>query len=193
MGTEPTNSEAGGPLTEDHYRELALAKDRAKPIRRATRMAAFNGWTIAGIAVLSAPFALFGLVGLLVTIGLCVVAFLEFRGRRELLKFNPSGATLLGWNQVGFLTLIVAYCLWMLFGGATDIQNSRELSQLVGASQLDLYRSIIVGFYTAVIAISAVFQGGNAIYYFTRRKYVVDYLAKTPQWVRDFQYASNPS
>ena len=190
METEPIVPEAGGPLTQHHYDELALANDRAKPIRRASRVAAFNGWTIAIIAFLSAPFAVFGLDGLLVTVGLFVVAYLEFRGRREMLKFNPSAASLLGWNQVGFLMLILGYCCWMIFGGATDIQSNPELSQLLGAAGLELYRSMVVAFYVTVIALSVVFQGGNAIYYFTRRKHIVAYLQQTPQWVRDFQRAS---
>jgi hypothetical protein len=182
--------EAGGPLTQHHYDELAKANDRAKPIRRASRVAAFNGWTIALIALLSAPFAVFGLDGLLVTVGLFVVAYLEFRGRHQMLKFNPSAASLLGWNQVGFMMLILAYCCWMIFAGATEIQAIPGLSQLLGADGLELYRTMVVAFYGTVIALTMVFQGGNAIYYFTRRKYIVAYLQQTPQWVRDFQRVS---
>lgn len=188
----PTSGVSGpdGPLTEDHYRELALAKERARPIRRASRVASFNGWTIAVIAILSLPFAFFGLDGVLVTTGLFVVAFIEFLGRNRLLKLNPSAAHLLGWNQVGFLTMIVIYCLWMLFRGAEDIAANPELSELLGRDGLQLYRSIVVAFYGTVIALSVAFQGGNAIYYFTRRKHIVAYLEQTPQWVRDFQRAT---
>ncbi len=34
---------------------------------------------------------------------------------------------------------------------------------------------------------SVVFQGLNAIYYFTRRKLVASYLEETPDWVVDVQ------
>jgi hypothetical protein len=78
----------------------------------------------------------------------------------------------------------------MMLGGAADIRATPELSQLLGADGLELYRSMVVGFYGTVIALSLVFQGGNAIYYFTRRKCVVAYLQQTPQWVRDFHRAT---
>jgi hypothetical protein len=32
-----------------------------------------------------------------------------------------------------------------------------------------------------------VFQGVNAIYYFTRRRHVEAYIAQTPEWIRDLQ------
>ncbi|KAA5542776.1 efflux RND transporter permease subunit [Roseiconus nitratireducens] len=198
--TDPTTSDGplspdgpqapDGPLTPEHYDELARAKDRIKPIRRAAGVAAFNGWTIAIIAALSLPFAVLGWDGLLVSIGLFIVAYFEFRGRRQLLKFDPGGASLLGWNQVGFLSLIIVYCLWMLFGGTSDIENHPELSQFLGTAGKELYRSLVITLYGSVIVLSLVFQGGNAIYYFTRRKYVDAYLHETPQWVRDFQRAT---
>jgi hypothetical protein len=153
-------------------------------------VAAFNGWTIGAIAVLSLPFAFFGWDGLLVTIGLFIVAGLEFRGRSQLQKFVPSAASLLGWNQIGFLILIVVYCLWMVLVGAENIRANPQISQLLGADGLRLYRSIVVAFYGTVIALSVAFQGGNAIYYFSRRKHIVAYLQQTPQWVRDFQHAT---
>src|SRR5690348_9835129 len=91
------------PLTIEHRRELVAARDRAKMIRKTARVAAFNGWTTAIIAALSVPFSLMSASGLALTAVLAVVAFNEFRGRKRLLNFDPRGATLLGWNQVGFL------------------------------------------------------------------------------------------
>ena len=106
------------PLTAEHRRELSAARDRAKTIRKAARVAAFNGWTSAIVAAFSAPFSLFSPVGLALTVGIALVAFNEFRGRKRLLNFDPSGATLLGWNQLGLLAMIVAYCLWMMQASA---------------------------------------------------------------------------
>jgi hypothetical protein len=54
-----------GPLSTEHFQELSRADDRAKLIRKAARVAAFNGWTTAIIAALSAPFALFSVAGFL--------------------------------------------------------------------------------------------------------------------------------
>jgi hypothetical protein len=182
-----------GPLTSEHHHELTLAKGRAKSIRKAANVAAFNGWATAIIAALSAPFALFSVAGFLVAAGLAFVAHNEFRGRRRLLDRDPSSATFLGWNQVGLFALIAVYCLWMLFTSygsfASELQAKPELESALGP--LDefegLYRVIVVGFYGTVITLSAIFQGLNALYYFTRRKYVNAYLRETPAWVQEIE------
>ncbi|TWU04242.1 hypothetical protein [Stieleria varia] len=186
-----TENSPAAPLSEQHFQELAFATQRALPVRRAARVAAFNGWITAIIAALSLPFAVTGLIALLVAIGLGVVAFLEFRGRRQLLAFKPEGATLLGWNQAGFMTLIIAYCCWMLFSGATDLDAHPEYAQLLGAQGRELYRSLVVAFYSAVIVLTVIFQGGNSLYYFSRRKHVATYLEQTPKWVQDLQQANS--
>ena len=49
------------------------------------------------------------------------------------------------------------------------------------------YRWLVVGFYGTVIALIAVFQGLNAIYYFTRRKHVESYVRETPAWVLEIE------
>ncbi|MCS7469212.1 hypothetical protein NZK35_21385 [Stieleria sp. ICT_E10.1] len=186
MDTEPIASPSGGPLNEDHYRELLAATNLIKPIRRAARVAAFNGWTVGFIAALSFPFAFFALDGLAITVGLSAVCFLELWGRRKLLKLDPSATTWLGWNQVGFLALIVAYCLWMLLGEAPDISANPELSRLLGSDGQQLYQALNLTVYGGVIVLSVIFQGGNAIYYFTRRRYLMAYQQQTSPWVREF-------
>src|SRR3954466_8096324 len=80
-----------GPLTADHRRELSAARERARVIRKAGRVAAFNGWTTAIIAAGSAPFAFGSPITVALTAGLALVAFNEFRGRKRLLNFDPSG------------------------------------------------------------------------------------------------------
>jgi hypothetical protein len=185
-----------GPFADEHRHELALANERAKRIRKAAGVAAFNGWAAGIFAVCSAPFALFSIAGLVVTVGLSIVAYNEFRGRHRLLRFDSSSPALLGWNQIGLMTLIVVYCLWMLFVGLTgagpfaaEIGANPELAE--ARSTLDqfdgLYKALVVAFYGTVMALSVIFQGLNALYYFTRRKYVEAYVQETPEWVRDLQ------
>jgi len=183
-----------------HRRELADARDRAKTIRKAARVAAFNGWTTAAVAALSATFLLMDRSGLAIamTLGLSIVAFNEFRGRKRLLNFDPSAATLLGWNQLGLLAMIVAYCLWMLSGSSADAAAALS-SQMPSASERELlgmagdleglYKTVTLAMYGGTIVLSLLFQGGNALYYFTRRRHVEDYIAETPGWVRDVQAA----
>jgi hypothetical protein len=193
-----------GPLTAEHRQELALAADRVTPIRKAARVATFNAWVTGIIAALSLPFALFSVEGFLVAVGLAIVAYNEFRGRRRLLEFDPSAATLLAWNQLGFLTLIVVYCLWAIYAGLTgDSPFAAALAanpELFGGDNGDLtvwgdnlYRLCLVGFYGTVIVLSVIFQGLNAVYYITRRKYVQKYVAETPEWIRNLHRATVPA
>jgi hypothetical protein len=191
------------PLSVAHRRELADARDRAKTIRKAARVAAFNGWTTGAAAVFSAMFLFFDRSGIAIaiTVGLSIVAYNEFRGRKRLLNFDPSGATLLGWNQLGLLAMIVIYCLWMLSGSSAEAASAlssqmksnteRELLSMAGDLE-GLYKTATLAMYGGAIVLSLLFQGGNALYYFTRRRHVEDFIAETPQWVRDVQGGSIP-
>jgi hypothetical protein len=187
---------ADRPLSVTHLNELAAARDRAKSIRKAARVAAFNGWTTATFAACSALFALFDPSGWLITAGLALVAYNEFRGRKRLLAFDPSAASLLGWNQLGLLAMITVYCLWSMFTSSSstatlsaEFKDLKDLDSILsdyGGTQ-GLVRSLSYGVYGSVIVLSALFQGGNALYYFTRRRLVDDFVAQTPDWVREVQ------
>ena len=196
MSVATIGSVSDGPLTREHHHELALAAGRAKKIRKAAGVAAFNGWTTGIFAAVSAPFAPFSVAGFLVTAGLTLIAYNEFQGRKRLLRFDPSSPWLLGWNQVALLTLITVYCLWMLFTGLTvqahslrkwkRIPKSPPHSARLTSSIISI-RVLIAAVYGTVIVFSAVFQGLNALDYFTRRKHVEAYLHETPHWVLDVQ------
>jgi hypothetical protein len=188
-------------LTPEHRHELVLANVRAKKIRRAAGVAAFNGWATGSLAALSAPFALSGMANVCVTVGLSVIAYNEFRGRKRLLQFDPEAPVLLGWNQIGLMMLILVYCLWMLFttfsgagAFATEIAANPELAGAIGSmKEFDqLYKDLAVAIYGAVIGISVAFQGLNALYYFTRRKHVIAYVRETPKWVLNLQQVMTP-
>lgn len=188
------------PLSDVHHRALVAARDRAEPVRRVGRVATFNAWTTAILAGLSAPFAIFSVAGFVIFVGLSLVAWNEFRGRRRLLEFDPAGATILGWNQLGLLALITIYCLWAIYsnlwGSASidaQLRANPELQAAFGSldGMSQLIQPIVLAFYGLVIALSALFQGGNALYYFTRRKYVEKYANETPAWVIDLQRAAS--
>jgi hypothetical protein len=186
-------------FTLAHTQELARASERAAKVRKAARVAGFNGWMSALLAACSAPFAIFGIDGLAVAVVLAIVAFNEFRGRKRLLAFDPGAAALLGWNQLGLLAVIVVYCLWSTYTNLTDanplaadLKANPEIGELFGGARGfdDLLGKIVIAFYGLVILLSAIFQGANAYYYFTRRKYVQTYLDQTPAWVRELQRAT---
>ncbi len=140
-------------------------------------------------------------VAIAITLGLLIVAYNEFRGRKGLLNFDPRAATLLGWNQVGLLVMVVVYCLWMLSGSSAEaagamssqLQSASERELLSMAGDLEgLYKTATLAMYGGAIALSVLFQGGNALYYFTRRRHVEDFIAETPEWVREVQGGSIP-
>jgi hypothetical protein len=194
----PLNSQAqAGLLTPELRHQLMLAKERTKPIRKAASVAAFNGWATGIIAALSAPFALFSIAGFLMTLGLVIVAYNEFRGRKRLLEQDPASTAYLGWNQIGLFLLIAAYSLWMLFTSigsfAAELHTKPELEAALGSLRGfdELYRRFVVGFYGTVIVLSAIFQGVTAFYYFTRRKHVDTYLQKTPAWAQEIRLATS--
>ncbi len=189
-------SEPDEPLSQSQLREVGAARDRAGKIYKAAAVAKFNGWMTGIVAACSAPFALFSLSGFLVTVALSLVTYNEFKGRRRLLQFDRDSPAFLGWNQVGFLALIILYCTWMLGVGLTsedpflaELKANPEIQAVFGSPvELDqTYRLLVVAFYGAVIVLSVVFQGLSALYYFSRRKYVEAYLRDTPEWVLDLQ------
>ena len=204
-----------GPLSPAHYKVLAAAEDRSKKIRRAANIARFNGYCTAFFAIVSALFTVFSTVldslsnsffnsisvlGLIVTLGLTVVAYNEFRGRKRLLNFEPAAATYLGWNQIGFLALIIGYCVWRLYEGLTtpiaeQVQSMPEFQSLsqefgfqnLGTSLEDIVRLSFILVYGLVILLSLCYQGWNALYYFGQKKNVEEYLSETPGWVLDLK------
>ena len=101
----------GGPLSPEQQRQLAQANQRARKVLSAARVATFNGWTIGSIAGFSLLFGLFSRTALVMGIAMGIVAWNEFRGRALLRAFDPAGPRLLGKNQLGFLAVIVGYCL----------------------------------------------------------------------------------
>ncbi len=117
-----------------------------------------------------------------------IVARNEFVGRRRLRSLDPSGLELLWRNQVGFMGLIVAYCLWSMYVAvAVPDPEMTQLTDLLGEGTEELIQSLTVIVYVAVIVATAIFQGLNARYYFVRVERMRDYVRDTPQWVLDLQ------
>ncbi len=181
------------PPSLDHQRELAEANKRARKVLRAAKVAAFNGWSLGICAALSAPFALFSLKALVMCLGLALVAWNEFHGQKLLKRFDQSGPRFLGWNQLGLLSLLIIYSvcnIYFAFNGpnpyAEQIQATPELASMLG-SVGELYATVTLFVYGSLIIGSLIFQGLNAVYYFSRQKHLQAYLDQTPAWVVDLQ------
>jgi len=192
--------DASAPLTAEHFEQLAQAKLRAKKVRRAATLAIVNVWLLGAFAIgsllIAAAGALFGeidIVGLVMAAGLGLVAWNEHRGRAMLLCMRPRGCRVLGWNQLGLMVLVIGYAAWMLAQALwapspyADVM-AREPMLVGSLGSLDRwYRMLSLAIYGGLIVGTALFQGLNAAYYFTRRKHVVAYLRDTPEWVVQLQ------
>ena len=195
---------AAGPLSPEHLAELAQADQRARKVRKAGGVAMFNGCTVAffagGCLLFAAISPLFGeldVEALVMAAGLGVVAWNEFRGRRLIRRFDPRACRLLAWNQLGLMALVIGYCAWQIAGAvfgphpyADAMAKEPMLAPTLGPIG-DLYKTLTIALYGAVIAGTIVFQGLNAAYYFTRRKHVLAYLDETPRWVVEIQRCSS--
>lgn len=197
---QPPVPASSGPLTVEHMQQLAAADIRAKKLRNAGRVAMFNGVIITIFSGLSLLLVLGGLafgeydwLGFVMTIGLGAIAWNEFRGRTLLMQLEPRAPRVLGWNQLTLLGLIVAYAAFMLI--KTMVAGDPELAKLgrePGVSDMigdfrALEKLIAELLYGSLIVGTLVFQGLNALYYFTRAKLLRAYLAETPAWVVDLQ------
>ncbi len=178
-------------MTPEQREQLAEANERARKVLSAARIATFNGWMIGFFAVMSLLFAIFSTTALVLGIGMGLVARNEFRGRNLLRKFDPLGPQLLGRNQLGFIVLIVSYCLWSMYqtlsNPITDIEGLEAIAESVGG----LVTNLTLAVYGGVIVLTVLFQGLIARYYFARIKRVEDYLRETPSWIVDIQRSTS--
>ncbi len=188
------------PLTPEHLAQITQATLRAKKIRKAGSVATANGRILAVFSVGSFLFAAvslvsgeFDVIGLIMGAGLGLAAWNEFRGRAMLGRFDVRACRVLGWNQLGLMALVIGYAGWMLgrslWGPDPYAEAMAGEPMLAGplGSINQLYRTLSLAFYGGLIAATVIFQGLNALYYFTRRKYVEAYLRQTPEWVVQLQ------
>ena len=175
-------------LTPEQREVLEQASERGRTFTGAAKVAAFNGWSIGVFAAVSILFGVASRSSFLVGVGLAIVARNEFVGRTRLRSIDPSGLELLWRNQVGFMALIIVYCLWSMFrpvalpGAGLD-----GPMELVGEGAAELVAFVKTVVYATVIVATAIFQGLNARYYFVRAARLRDYVRDTPQWVLDMQ------
>lgn len=182
---------APAPLTPEQQGELDEARERARGFMKAARAATFNIWTIGAFAAITLLFGIFSLTALILGVGMAVVTWNEYRGRALLRRFDPAGPRLLGRNQLGLMALIVAYAVWsMIQTRAHPDPELAQMDQILGGDTSGLVAQLTMLVYVGVIAVTGVFQGLMARYYFARIPMVETYLRDTPEWVLDLQRAA---
>ena len=188
-------------LSPEHFAQLAEARRRAKKIRRAASVATFDGWAtgIFGGLTFFVGLIAFSWIGIVLGAAMLIVAWVEFRGAKQLKQLDPDAANALAINQLvlgGALLLYAIFSLWNVFHGPNSISeqiaNSPELTQAGLGSIESLARMIGVLIYGTLAAVAIFGQGGTALYYFTRRAHIEAYRRETPQWILDAQRAGMP-
>jgi len=191
---------AASPLDESQFALVQQAAQSYKPIKRAARTALSSAITTLVIGACALPFTVIwpSLASVFITAGIGAVGVFEFLGYRKMRQADPAAPGYLATNQLAFLGLIVTYCAIQMLSFSTEDAKAAALSPEV-RSQLrampDMAREIdanieqwapliMYGFYSLVIVLSIFFQGGMALYYWTRRRHLEAFARQTPPWVR---------
>lgn len=182
------------PISEAQLREITLAEEREQRFAFARKLALLNGvgLGIGALFVLAAGIAdpTSWLLGVL----LGALAYAELRGRKLLAIYDRRALTLLGFNQLGLVALVCIYASFRIYAGLSAdspmrqiLSDTPELTEALSTFDLtsvdELYRSVITGFYAVLMVVTALLQGSCALYYLSRRKYLLAFLERTPPWV----------
>ena len=191
----PSRPAQGARLSEADYLLVRRASLARKSVQRVVTVAGANAVMELGVGILALLVTVFwwSWAGLLVGLALCAVGAVELAGRKRVRMGDASGASLLALNQLAFLAVIIIYCVAQMVGTPAQAVNDaigselRELSEATGTPLGDVEQSVTAmarWFYLLIILLSVAFQGGMALYYFTRRKAIEQFNRETPEWVR---------
>ena len=195
---QPTQTAAPAPaLAPEHLAQLVAARREAKKITRAANFARGDGWTVGVLGALSFLLGIGTVSGALVGSGMMVVAFVELGAANRLRRFEAAASKILGINQLALAVLLLAYAACGIYSVlaspspyADAVASEPQLGPMLRPVE-DLTRLISLSVYAVVVAVALFFQGGMAMYYFSRAALVRDYLTRTPAWVVAVQKAGN--
>lgn len=180
-------------LADEQLRQLSQAQGAGRKIRRAVTVAKSDAWGIAIFAGLTFLSGLFSSSGLVLGLGMGIVATVEFKGSDRMRRLDERAAKMLGWNQIALAGMLIVYALWCIHGALTT-DNTWEMIQAAGPEvgemlrpMAGLMRELTVMVYGCLIAIAIGAQGGMAWYYFSRAKHIRAYVEKTPAWILQLQ------
>ena len=195
MSVSPPSNPASNPLSYQNMQELAAAKAGGKKVRRAIRVALFDGWTLAFFACLTVLFSIGSLPSMMMGVVLGGIAAIELYGASRLRKLDPIACKILGFNQLALAGLIIAYALSqlvpMMMGHSAlpaEVTSDPATAQLLSSSGYgQMINSIYMAYYGGLIAFAICSMGGLSLYYFTRTRHIRSYLQQTQQWIIDMQ------
>ncbi|HEV8604208.1 MAG TPA: hypothetical protein VGQ99_02505 [Tepidisphaeraceae bacterium] len=177
-------------LSAQQLRELADARVAGKYVRRAVAVATFDGWALAVFAIANCACGLADLSSMIIGLALGAMAYVEVRGASQLRRLDETAPRRLGINQILLGTLLAVYAIWHIYKELHGPSPYAVLSQTdakVGKRFEDMFRSLNVAVYGCLIMFAILAQGGAALYYFTREKYMKAYRKRTPAWILQMQ------
>jgi hypothetical protein len=160
-------------------------------LQRVLTVSRLNGWSVVVISALGSLLALAMGDLLSALIGLLVLAagLMEVRGHRQLQQRNPAGLILLVRSQLFLLAVMLVYCAGRLgsFDADTalasltpDMEVMLAEAGLDKSSLLPLVRTAFFALYSVVAAITLIYQGGLALFYRSKIKFVTQALTAPP-------------
>ncbi|MSU47043.1 MAG: hypothetical protein EXS42_07970 [Lacunisphaera sp.] len=173
-----------------------------KALKRVLTISGLDGWSVTVIAVLSLLLTLvFGeLLGLGISLLVLAAGVMELRGRSALKRRDPDGMKLLVRAQLFLLGVILAYCAsrpgsfdalylkeqlipemrqnLLLFGINFD-DVLREVD-LTADEIVPLVRMMFLVIYGTVALVSLIYQGGLALYYRSKARFVIEAMSTSP-------------
>ena len=196
-GTMPQPPRA---MSADEIAQMQASARGFRLVKRAARTAGFSAMSTLVIGVGTGVYAACSPdeLNIVVAAALLLVGGVEYAGYRMLRRAEPAAALLLGRNQLLFLALIAAYCIWQMAtfspqaakASGLSAEDRSLLAQLPEMQQeldstIDTWGAFANrAFYCTVLLVSVAFQGGLALYYFSRRRSLENFRAQTPEWAR---------
>jgi hypothetical protein len=162
-----------------------------KTYRRVMAVAAFDGWSIIGVAAFGSLLTLVlgDLGGLAVGALVAGAGAMELHGRKRLKRRDASGMRWLVRAQLFLLTVILVYCVSRLgsydaetaMGNLTpDMAATLKESGLEPADVGPMVHTMFLVMYGSVAFVSVLYQGGMALYYRSRIARVTAAIAAPP-------------
>jgi hypothetical protein len=178
--------------------QFAAAHLAATKVRRAAGVATGDGWMIAVFGGLTFLFGLSGdLSGLLLGGAMCAIAFIEIEGAKRIRRLDPTVAKRLAYNQLALAAVLICYSLWSLHQASTgglsaELKAHEQELGAMGKEADDIVKLAYRILYFTLIAVAIFAQGGMALYYFSREKYIRRYVEQTPSWILEMQRNGTP-
>lgn len=169
---------------------LPRAAELHRPLARAAKLGMGNGMGYAVFGSLSLVFALsdWDKIGLILGAVLLGAGLYERDQSKRLLQADTAAPLRLACGELvlfGTIALYGVLGLTVLPGPSDLLQQQLGSTQGLGLDVQKIANSITTIWYTTVIAVSLLYQGGMALYFRSRRSDVTRYREEVPVWARE--------